>query len=172
MYSKPAWLRALLAFAAYLIVAASAFAQPAACTSGNDPFSSSPWVVCQSDKTSAWLSGQSGGGTYHALAICKALGYNGPVTQFGGNCNSVCGFCDGAHSCSSTGTKFFDGQGNQGSDANGIILATTVTWLCSGQIQQTLTQIPTLTEVALVALVLALAGVGMFYVRRRSRSAP
>jgi hypothetical protein len=148
-----------------LIIAGSAFAQPAACTSGNDPFSSSPWVVCQADATSAWLSSDRRG-TYHALAICQSLGYTA-VGASGGNCGSVCGYCQSASSCSSPGTKTFDGQGTLGSDANGIILGLSVTWLCTRQIQT----IPTLRELALVALILTLAGVGMFYVWRRGRNA-
>jgi hypothetical protein len=52
-----------------------------------------------------------------------------------------------------------------------MTLRFTVTWLCTGQVAQTLAQVPALTEIGMAGLVLTLAAVGMFYAWRRRRSA-
>jgi len=101
-----------------------------ACTTGTDPFTGSPYVVCQSSPTTMWISGNEG--KYHAQYICNLYGYP-QVLQIGGTCAITCGYCNngfGSTSCSSLGSETFDGEGNCGSDAHGIILCYTVQWQC------------------------------------------
>ena len=86
--------------------------------------------MCASSATDAWVSAATqGGGSYHATAICKGLGYS-KLGAYGGTCGNVCGYCQATTSCSATGKKTFDGGGNNGSDALGQILGTTVMWQC------------------------------------------
>jgi hypothetical protein len=99
------------------------------CQTGTDPFTGSAWVVCASSPTDVWISANSSG-TYHATYICQQLGYS-TLVQFGGTCGSVCGYCQGATTCSATGSETFDGAGNAGSDANGQMLQFTVQWRCT-----------------------------------------
>ncbi len=78
------------------------------------------WEVCRADADSVWISGQSGGGTYDATTICASLGY-ASVGEFGGNCNTVCGYCGNA------GQETYDGAGAGWPDA----FRSTVTWSCT-----------------------------------------
>ncbi len=102
---------------------------PNVCTTGSDPQTSSPWVVCRSDANSAWISADSGG-FYHVTEICNKLGYAG-VLAYGGTCGNICGHCEGATSCGSTGHEIYDGNGICGFDLNGLIICNTVMWECS-----------------------------------------
>jgi hypothetical protein len=106
---------------------------PSPCDSGTDPCSGDPWVVCQADQHSAWISqATSLGGHYHPLRICQDLGYTA-VSQFGGDCGDVCNFCQHSGSCSNPGLQHFEG-GNSctgQSDACGPLLCFTVQWLCT-----------------------------------------
>ncbi len=84
-------------------------APPSPCTTGTygtEP-GSDPWVVCFADQSIAWLSSDAFG-TYHINDICQYLGYNF-AAQWGENCGSVCGYCEGFTSCQSPGTQFYDG---------------------------------------------------------------
>ncbi|MCA9698243.1 MAG: DUF4215 domain-containing protein, partial [Myxococcales bacterium] len=106
---------------------------PAVCTTGNDPGTNSPWVVCSADANQAWISANTGG-NFHPIVICQSLGYN-TVGQWGGTCGNVCGYCQGATSCMNTGSMQFDfgnwnGSGNCGADAMGPIICNTVHWTC------------------------------------------
>jgi len=84
-----------------------------------------PWVVCRADADSAWLSANVWG-TYNAHLACQSLGYSG-ATQFGGNCGSVCGYCDfGVSSCSNPGQEYYDGAGGYSPE----LLEYTVHWRC------------------------------------------
>ncbi len=63
-----------------------------------------PWKICRADASTAWLTSNSSG-TYHAVNICKYLGYTG-VNANGGTCGTVCGYCgsnseqyDGSNGC-------------------------------------------------------------------------
>lgn len=107
-------------------------APPAQCLAGNSPTTSSPYVVCSADSTSAWISANNDG-TYYPLAICQALGY-ATVTAYGGTCGNVCGYCEGSTSCSSHGSETFDGSGapSLASLNSGGGLAYTVHWKCGG----------------------------------------
>jgi len=98
---------------------------PPVCLEGTDPNSGDPWVVCEADENEAWISANNSG-TYAAVDICQGLGYDGFV-QNGGNCGSVCGYCQGPTSCENTGNKIFDGS-NVPCGPN--CLSMTVTWLC------------------------------------------
>ena len=100
-----------------------------ACQTGTDPFTGSGYTVCTATPTYAWITGA---GTFHADYICKSLGYAG-IGRYGGTCGSVCGYCTGGTSCTNPQVNTtFDNGGNQGSDANGIILSYTVQWECAG----------------------------------------
>lgn len=101
---------------------------PTQCQGGNDPISGDPWVVCSVTPTTAWIShvGASGG-TYQTDQICTSLGYN-IVSQYGGNCGDVCGYCEGAiTSCSANGTRTFEGSNSCAFPQ----MCFTVTWECS-----------------------------------------
>jgi Stigma-specific protein, Stig1 len=110
------------------VCASGTCAAVSACVSGTDPETGSPWVVCQANATEAWVSANNGG-TYHAQQICQQLGY-ASLGQYGGTCGNVCGYCQGPTSCSSPGNKTFDGGGNEGTDAHGQIIGSTVQWQC------------------------------------------
>jgi len=87
------------------------------------------WVVCEADNNTAWLS-SLGSGKYQANAICVSLGYAG-MNAWGGNCGSVCGYCQGGTSCNSTGTRHFSGSGGcTPSTKTTCALGNTVTWEC------------------------------------------
>ena len=99
--------------------------QPNVCDMGNDA-SGSGYVVCAADATTAWISYTGvGGNTFHPHDVCISLGY-ARASKYGGNCGSICGYCDGAHSCSSNGARTFD---------NGTNVPTTFggsrTWECA-----------------------------------------
>lgn len=77
---------------------------------------------------------RTGHGQYHPVLICQNLGYT-TVGQWGGNCNNICGYCQGGTSCQNTGTQQFDfgqwaGAGNCGADGLGPIICQTVHWTC------------------------------------------
>ena len=102
------------------------------CGTGTDPGTAAPWVICSVDATTAWVSANSTG-QFHPILICKALGFN-TVSRYGGTCGNVCGYCEGATSCSSNGTKqlatAWTGVGNCGSDGLGPLICNTVSWEC------------------------------------------
>jgi len=50
--------------------------------------------------------------------------------QFGGNCGSVCGYCQANTSCSNPGNEHYDGGGTCGTDAFGRKECFTVMWQC------------------------------------------
>jgi hypothetical protein len=102
---------------------------PLPCTTGNDPQTNAPWVVCTADCNQIWISANTGG-TYHATEICNNLGYS-TLAQHGGTCGHVCSYCQ-AGSCSSPGLKQFDNGGlSCGVDQWGQKLCTTVIWTCT-----------------------------------------
>lgn len=95
------------------------------CDTGNDLTTGDPWVVCEADADEAWISADDWG-TYYPDDICQQLGYSS-MGEYGGNCGSICGWCQGStSSCSAPGTKKFDGGGY----ANAPQLRYTVTWTC------------------------------------------
>lgn len=103
---------------------------PPSCLTGNDPQTGDPWVVCSSDTSSAWISANFRG-QYHATEICNNLGYS-TLSQFGGNCGNVCGYCEAYTDCTMLGNEFFEGNGDCGVDMYGQILCFTVMWQCTG----------------------------------------
>jgi hypothetical protein len=104
---------------------------PSSCQGGTDTLSGLQWIVCTADSSRAWIShNSSGGGRYRATQICQSLGYS-RLGRFGGNCNSVCGYCAGSTSCTSRGPETYDGGGTScGTDSTGQILCNTVMWEC------------------------------------------
>lgn len=102
---------------------------PAQCTPGVDPGpEASPWVVCAADAATAWVSADNEG-FFHVDRICQSLGYS-RMSQFGGTCGNVCGYCEEPTSCLSPGERFFDGEGECGIDELGQQLCFTVMWEC------------------------------------------
>lgn len=107
---------------------------PEKCQEGVDPGTMAPWVVCDADANSAWLSANSEG-HYHPVLICTNLGYT-DVGQWGGTCGAVCGFCGREEfSCDNTGKKQFNygdwgGVGNCGNDGLGPLICNSVHWTC------------------------------------------
>ena len=102
-----------------------------ACQTGNDPETAQPWVICKVDGSGAWVShNNANGGSYHALQICKGLGYTSLGSYGGTFANTVCGYNQPSSSCTANGSETFDGSGNCGSDTYGIILCNTVQWKC------------------------------------------
>lgn len=94
------------------------------CFSSTEHATGDPWVICDINETEAWISADDGG-TYNALAICQALGYDA-VGQQGGTCGDVCGYCEpGPTSCDNPGQRIFDGAGGAVTSMN-----TTVQWTC------------------------------------------
>gem|GEM_PF-2776137 len=77
------------------------------------------WEICRADLASAWISGGDGGGTYDANTICQFLGYDA-ADEFGGNCNTVCGYCG------TIGDEQYDGAGAGFPD----MYHNTVNWRC------------------------------------------
>ncbi len=105
---------------------------PNACDTGVDPGNGAQYVVCQADDDLVWVAGlEDGGAEYHAEAICIELGYTG-IGEHGGNCGSVCGFCEMVETtCDMPGEPFFNNAGDScGSDELGQILCLTVHWTC------------------------------------------
>lgn len=102
---------------------------PAQCTRGIDPGpEQSAWVVCEADAESAWVSADVEG-YYHTDQVCQSLGYSG-MSQFGGTCGNVCGYCEEPTSCEAPGQRTFDGAGDCGSDELGLQICFTVMWEC------------------------------------------
>jgi hypothetical protein len=102
---------------------------PAQCTRGIDPGpQQSPWVVCEADEQSAWVSADVEG-YYHTDQVCQSLGYSG-MSQFGGTCGNVCGYCEEPTSCEAPGQRTFDGAGDCGTDELGLQICFTVMWEC------------------------------------------
>lgn len=130
------WCVSLLCMALAMLasIGTASAAPPAQCLAGSSPTSGSPYVVCSADTTEAWIAnGNSSGGTYYPLAICKSLGYS-TVTAYGGTCGTVCGYCQPGMSCSTHGNQTFDNGGAASLAAlnGGGTLATTVHWKCGG----------------------------------------
>lgn len=105
---------------------------PEQCTIGEvGAISGNPWTVCRIDTNSAWLSSTTSG-IYDPLAACQSIGFSS-VGQFGGNCGSVCGWCEEVTvtSCEDLGTEKYDGNpgicGWNGETGN---LCYTVSWEC------------------------------------------
>lgn len=100
----------------------------AVCTTSTEGvISGEPWTVCSADETSLWISSTGSGGTYQADQICALLGYP-TLSQWGGNCEDTCGFCQSeSTSCAAPGTMTFDGAGA----GDFPQLAISVTWLCT-----------------------------------------
>jgi hypothetical protein len=112
---------------------------PAICTAGSDPVTAAAlWVVCGYDNSGVWMSHNNARSTFHIDAICRSIGYH-KADAYGGNCGSVCGYCDGAHSCMQPDAEPpFDGNVQQSdgatcgtSDVNGFIVCGLPTWHCS-----------------------------------------
>jgi hypothetical protein len=105
---------------------------PAQCTAGNDPQTSSPYVVCSADCNQIWISCvNANGGTYHATEICNQFGYS-TLAKYGGNYGDQCGYGPNkTDSCSSPGQETFSNGGSCGSDQYGQKLCVTVMWLCT-----------------------------------------
>jgi len=106
---------------------------PKSCDTGKDPQAGTAYIVCTADCNSAWLAQNSNnGGQFHALEICKSLGYS----QFGmwdGDCGDICGYCGQANSCNNLGKMMFSRspqQPNCGTDQFGPIICNTVQWMC------------------------------------------
>jgi hypothetical protein len=100
---------------------------PMACDTGADPVTGDPWVVCDGDEDTAWISHATpAGGVYRADLICQELGYT-HVSQHGATWGSVCGYDDGATSCENPGQRVFDGA-NLCADP---FLCLTVMWECA-----------------------------------------
>jgi hypothetical protein len=85
-------------------------AAPLPCTTGTfgTDMGSDPWVVCEADTQTAWVSADTQG-TYHIDDICVFLGYNF-ASAWGGTCGNTCGYCESPTSCMNTGNRFFDGS--------------------------------------------------------------
>jgi len=100
---------------------------PMACDTGPDPVTGDPWVVCNGDENTAWIShADPAGGVYRPDLICQELGYT-YVSQYGGTWGSVCGRDDGATSCENPGQRLFDGA-NLCTDP---FLCMTMMWECA-----------------------------------------
>jgi len=102
-------------------------APPPACTAGTES-NGSPWVVCTSSCSAAWLSSTRGGGSnlYSALAICNSLGYASVLNTYAGNCGDTCSTCTAGTSCSAPGTSSFTGL----TMGAGDVISSTVEWEC------------------------------------------
>src|SRR5439155_14793023 len=111
---------------------------PSTCTFGKDPVTGSPWVVCAADCNSVWISADTMAApppsmtTYHAVAICSSLGYT-RLSEYGGDCGNVCGYCEQPTSCMSPGNAEFHQDGVVSNGADGPVLGFTVHWLCLRQ---------------------------------------
>ncbi len=105
---------------------------PKKCDQGTDPGTGSPWVVCEADANTAWLSSNNQG-QFHILKICQNLGYK-TVGLWGGTFGAVCGV-NQVSSCQQTGKKTFSegawkGVGNCGQDGLGPLVCKWVQWTC------------------------------------------
>ena len=106
----------------------AAFAQssspPAVGTGGTTGvLAGDPWTVCRADTNTAWLAANTGG-TYNAVEACESVGYSS-VTNQGGTCGDVCGYCGNA------GQETYDGGGGSVTS-----LSNTVHWECSDFVQE------------------------------------
>ena len=100
---------------------------PTACDAGTDPVTGDPWVVCDADENTAWISHASpAGGVDRADVICQELGYT-YVRQYGGTWGSTCGRDDGPTSCENPGQRLFDGNNSCGEP----FLCLTLMWECT-----------------------------------------
>ena len=89
----------------------SCVSHPAKCKTGNGPDYGNPYVVCDANANSAWISAAKKQTQYfNARKICRNLGYN-KVVATGGTCGNTCGYCEGSTSCNNTGSKSFNGGG-------------------------------------------------------------
>jgi hypothetical protein len=106
-----------------------------ACLTGSDPYNAQAiYVICNVNAERAWLSNYHAYNLYHIEAICQSLGYN-TYGQVGGNCGTVCGYCDGnSHDCSNVGREIYDGAGYAGSDAYGVYYGYAIMWSCVGNL--------------------------------------
>jgi cysteine-rich repeat protein len=104
------------------------FVAPTVCQAGNyfGVQSGEDWVVCDADASTAWISANSSG-VYEIQSICQSLGY-ATVSQWGGTCGNVCGYCEGGTSCASPGQRYFDGSTACNPPATHCY---TVMWECS-----------------------------------------
>ena len=85
---------------------------PSACFSSNAYVTGTAanWTVCSANALTAWVS-STAPATFNPTAICQLLGY-AAVSQCGGTCGSVCGYCQsGTTSCTSPGSETFDSGG-------------------------------------------------------------
>jgi hypothetical protein len=116
---------------------------PAACTTGTDPETHNPYVVCgTSTCTQLWLSStlttascDGGLDAYHATQICKSFGYT-TLAAYGGTNGDVCGTvapdAGTPNTCSAPGALPSGGvMPPTNSDSNGPIIGCTVQWLCA-----------------------------------------
>ena len=88
-------------------------------------------MVCSADANGAWLSANNGG-YYHIVQICQTLGYR-TASAWDGTCGNVCGYCQGATSCSNHGTEhsaYSVSQPDCGTDQYGGIFCYTIQWQC------------------------------------------
>jgi hypothetical protein len=101
-------------------------APPPPCTAGTES-DGSPWVVCTSSCSAAWLSSsRSAVNSYNALAICNGLGYAAVLGTYAGNCGDTCGTCVTGTSCTAPGTPSFTGLTMPAGD----VIGDTVEWEC------------------------------------------
>lgn len=116
-------LAVVLAFAGEAAFAQSS-SPPAVGTGGTTGvLAGDPWTVCRADTNTAWLAANTGG-TYNAVEACESVGY-ASVTNQGGTCGDVCGYCGNA------GQETYDGGGGSVTS-----LSNTVHWECSDFVQE------------------------------------
>lgn len=102
---------------------------PPPCTAGTDGTTGSPWVVCTSSCSAAWLTssnGATGGNSFHALTICNSLGYGAVYGFYQGTCGDTCSTCTAGTSCTAPGTSSFVTLAMPAGD----VIGSTVEWEC------------------------------------------
>jgi hypothetical protein len=106
---------------------------PEACDTGTDPHFGSPWVVCDADEDSAWISADNVG-QFHAEVVCQDLGYD-TVSSWSGTCGNVCGYCEAPTSCENPGNRNPENRSwaspNGGYTSLGGWIHRTVQWECA-----------------------------------------